>query len=275
MNKFLQKIVSFVKIIIAIFFLLPGGGIFIAKNREELFYAIGVFVFVSLPTFFVLFLKKRTIARFPRFGRVWKFLRIIYAIVIILFLVAVGMSFQKKYENYRTEKAIERINAVKITIDDVRGKNLPPEPDKTLNDSTIAGIDANNNNIRDDVELEIFKRYPDSAKIRAAMLQYAQALQLGLTEVFNSETLVATIRKESSGGLCIGETGPQVSLSDNPEVIREAFAIIDNREKEVDDLVINTGLRKEKHLDNYEKYMTTYSLPTDQNCDIELSSLPN
>ena len=44
------------------------------------------------------------------------------------------------------------------------GKNLPAQPDQKLNDSTIAGIDENKNGIRDDVELAIFKKYPDNAK---------------------------------------------------------------------------------------------------------------
>ena len=35
---------------------------------------------------------------------------------------------------------------------EVNGHRLPPEPDKTLNDSTLLGIDANDNGVGDDVE---------------------------------------------------------------------------------------------------------------------------
>ncbi|MCT7315149.1 hypothetical protein N5I87_03970 [Ralstonia sp. CHL-2022] len=43
-------------------------------------------------------------------------------------------------------------------------------------DASIAGIDANKNGIRDDVEHYIEKTYPDPAQ-RAAMMQYAKAQQ--------------------------------------------------------------------------------------------------
>ncbi|MGC9351010.1 MAG: DUF5011 domain-containing protein, partial [Sulfurovum sp.] len=44
---------------------------------------------------------------------------------------------------------------------EVNGHRLPPEPDKALNDSTLLGIDVNNNDVRDDVERWIYKRYKD------------------------------------------------------------------------------------------------------------------
>jgi hypothetical protein len=41
----------------------------------------------------------------------------------------------------------------------VNGHTLPPEPDKTLNDSTLLGIDTNDNGVRDDVERYILQTY--------------------------------------------------------------------------------------------------------------------
>ena len=41
----------------------------------------------------------------------------------------------------------------------VDGHVLPPEPDKALNDSTLLGIDSNNNGVRDDVERWIYETY--------------------------------------------------------------------------------------------------------------------
>ena len=43
----------------------------------------------------------------------------------------------------------------------VDGHVLPPEPDKALNDSTLLGIDSNNNGVRDDVERWIYKTYDE------------------------------------------------------------------------------------------------------------------
>jgi hypothetical protein len=41
----------------------------------------------------------------------------------------------------------------------VNGHTLPPDPDKTLNDSTLLGVDVNDNGVRDDVERYILQTY--------------------------------------------------------------------------------------------------------------------
>jgi hypothetical protein len=41
----------------------------------------------------------------------------------------------------------------------VNGYMLPPCPDPKINDSTLLGIDTNNNNVRDDVERWLIVRY--------------------------------------------------------------------------------------------------------------------
>ncbi|MDO8451794.1 MAG: hypothetical protein Q7S76_02900 [bacterium] len=79
----------------------------------------------------------------------------------------------------RTDEQVAKIHATKLALDDVMGENLPPVPSNP--DATIAGVDANQNGIRDDVELAIFKEYPDSAKTRAVLLQYALVLQMQMT----------------------------------------------------------------------------------------------
>ena len=37
------------------------------------------------------------------------------------------------------------------------GYILPPKPDSKINDSTLLGVDSNNNGVRDDVEIKIFE----------------------------------------------------------------------------------------------------------------------
>lgn len=41
----------------------------------------------------------------------------------------------------------------------INGHVLPPEPDPKINNSTLLGIDSNNNGVRDDVERWIYKMY--------------------------------------------------------------------------------------------------------------------
>ena len=179
-------------------------------------------------------------------------------------------------EKQKTEEAVLRIHAQKITLDDVMGTKLPPEPNRELNDSTIEGIDANQNGIRDDVELAIFKLYPDSARIRAAELQYAMALEMEMmSNVFNSKTLVAVLQEKSRASLCVTNTGLKVSLADNNETINKAFAITDARKLEVENLVFNTDERRSKRQEIREKYMTSYGDIVGPECDINPTSLPN
>ena len=51
------------------------------------------------------------------------------------------------------------------TIEVIHGYTLPPEPDKTINNATLLGIDSNNNGVRDDVEIWILKKYKDKHPI--------------------------------------------------------------------------------------------------------------
>ena len=51
----------------------------------------------------------------------------------------------------------------------INGYILPPEPDETLNNSTLLGIDSNNNGVRDDVERKIVITYKEPIKIELMM----------------------------------------------------------------------------------------------------------
>jgi hypothetical protein len=49
--------------------------------------------------------------------------------------------------------------------EEVNGFILPPYPDPKINDSTLLGIDVNNNGVRDDVERWLIFRYKDHHRI--------------------------------------------------------------------------------------------------------------
>jgi hypothetical protein len=74
---------------------------------------------------------------------------------------------------------------------EVNGYILPPEPDETLNNSTLLGIDVNNNGVRDDVERWIFlemKIYNGYEKIEQAIaMQKAKATQMALADPANTD----------------------------------------------------------------------------------------
>src|SRR3990167_4323388 len=140
------------------------------------------------------------------FHRAWRIIRWPLGILVVLYIGIVIFSIPHALEKIKTEETVARIHSQKLTIENMNGEHLPPPPDPAQVDATVEGIDANQNGIRDDVELAIFEKYPNDAKIRAAELQYAMALQMYLTEVFNSETLVAAILKDEHGDFCITQT---------------------------------------------------------------------
>lgn len=232
--------------------------IFYAKNNLQLTVDFFILLFITIPTIFLLFFNGKITSKFPKLKIVWKIYRFFYIFFIILCIIVFAVCIKREVDADKTQKTIDFINSKRITLDDVLGKNLPPKPDQAINDSTIAGIDANNNYIRDDVELAIFAKYPNSPKIRSAMLQYAQALQLELTQVYSSETMVAVIKKSDSAYFCLGNSEYGLSLKDLTE--KEDILWAD---------VLNTESRKQKDSMLYEKYMTTYTLPK-EGCNIEI-----
>lgn len=77
-----------------------------------------------------------------------------------------------RFTNAREECSPETIQTSEI----INGITVPLEPDSTLNNSTLAGIDVNKNGVRDDVERVLAKELgSDKAK-------YAAALPLAIAE---------------------------------------------------------------------------------------------
>src|SRR3990167_5687995 len=181
------------------------------------------------------------------FHRSWRIIRWPLGILVVLYIGIVIFSIPHALEKIKTEEVVARIHSQKLTIENVNGEHLPPPPDPVQVDATVEGVDANQNGIRDDVELAIFEKYPNDAKIRAAELQYAMALQMEFTQVFNSETLVNAINEEGRGFLCIAN---------------------DRRANEVENLVANTSERKAFREQIRKKYMASFCLDTTNECDL-------
>ncbi|MFA5095628.1 MAG: hypothetical protein WC447_03160 [Candidatus Paceibacterota bacterium] len=92
--------------------------------------------------------------------KIFKILGWAFLILVGLFIVLVIGRWIYLNKQAKTDEQVIKIHNTKLTLDDVMGKNLPPDPG-ALADTTIQGVDANNNGIRDDVELAVFKKYPN------------------------------------------------------------------------------------------------------------------
>ncbi len=185
-----------------------------------------------------------------------KLLRIICSILLtlaLLYFAAIIYSYPHFRQVQLDKTAVPAIKAQRLTIDDAAGTNLPPQPNSAQIDATVAGIDANDNGIRDDVELAIFAEYPTSSatstQVRAAELQYTKELQLEFTSVFDSPTLVAVMQQEGRGYMCVPNK-PETDF--------------------VEALVFNTDQRKTFREDLNRKYMTSFGLDSSGFCDLSL-----
>ncbi|MCW9054867.1 MAG: hypothetical protein OQJ98_02715 [Candidatus Pacebacteria bacterium] len=195
--------------------------------------------------------------------RAWGVGRWALLIIFVLYIALVIYRVPFVAEDEQTQEAIAFINAQKLNLADVTGERLPPSPDVALNNATVEGVDANENGIRDDVELAIFERYPgdQNIEIRAAMLQYALGLQLELTQVFNSETWVAVTQSEERASGCL--------LSVYSVDVNEYTGLEDyfSARSEVRGLIFNTEQRNEVE-NSIERYQTTFGLLQGENCDL-------
>ena len=63
----------------------------------------------------------------------------------------------------------------------VSGHALPPEPDPTVNDSTLLGVDVNDNGVRDDVERWIYETYKHPIE-RGIFMQSARVYNLVIVD---------------------------------------------------------------------------------------------
>ena len=186
---------------------------------------------------------------------------IFLAAVAAIYVILVIIRMFHFYNLDKTNEQVAKIHNTKLTMDDVIGKNLPPDPGAEA-DKTIAGIDANKNGIRDDVELAIFKQYPDSAKTRAVLLQYALALQMEVVQpVVNKETVTEVVREQSRAYSCVGKI---LSRIDMDKYIKES----DNLRLFVDERQRNTEQRKKARKDFVEK-IGSYSESENEVCDID------
>ena len=244
-------------------------------------YAIGLFFLLLVAGGVALFLLiKRQVA--PAAAPVslaralWHGTRGALLAVLLVFFVLVTLRTPVLIEQEKTPEQIEKIRATKLTLEDVMGTNLPIPPNPELKDTNIAGFDSNRNGIRDDVELAIFEAYPNSARTRAALLQYALIRQMELTqELVNSETVTTVAEQSGRANLCIAELVSSYIVS-RDENLERFIEVGDEFIEFVETNQLNTSARKEAQKSFYAGKLRSYSTPRNISvCDIDLSTLPN
>lgn len=187
--------------------------------------------------------------------KLWRYAKWPLAVLALGYLALVGYRIWAIGAEERTAEAVAAIHAMRLTMADVDGSNLPPRPSPAAAGATVEGIDANDNGIRDDVELAIFEKYQNDVMLRAAILQYAKALQLVFSSVTSTETLEASSWEESRAFFCIDQ---YASNSDFEQEIAYAKQ-----------LILNTEARINTRELVYEKHMSSHGSPNADFCDIK------
>ena len=195
-----------------------------------------------------------------------KILKWTVIVLVGLFILAEIIRLPFRLREEKTVEQVAKIHATKLQLSDVMGENLPPDPGAEA-DKTVQGIDANTNGIRDDVELAIFKEYPNSAKTRAVLLQYALALQMQVIQpIINKDTVTEVVREQSRAFVCIGDI-----------VSRENSRKFDEETNFLTDFIkqrqLNTEERKNSR-NSFLEYISSYN-SLERTCDIDYSTLPN
>jgi hypothetical protein len=168
--------------------------------------------------------------------------------------------------NKKEKEAIKYIMTTpsNITIEMIDGKLLPQQ--KKLDDSSLLGIDLNNNEIRDDVEIKIFNHYTIPVH-RAIMFQAARTKQRMLSNPYmiKQAKILEKISSEILG--CIGYLTEYKKI---PE--------INNIYKTLNKWQYNNKKRVEKYRD-YDKALSggVYSVPKSwsQYCQFDIEKVLN
>lgn len=196
----------------------------------------------------------------------WAFLGLVGIFIILLII-----RFFNYFEVEKVNNQILKIHSTKINMSDVMGDNLPIEPGLGV-DKTIIGIDSNNNGIRDDVEIAIFKEYPDSSKNRAVLLQYALSFQTMVNQPFINEDIATSIMQEKSRAYsCVGTI--LIRDDNNQDIMNRYFEDSDKLHSFIENLQLNTIDRIKNDKDFYKKVRSYSDL--EEGCDIDLSKLSN
>lgn len=101
------------------------------------------------------------------------------ASLILSISIIIGVCFYLKFQETNYDFIIERAAKKQREFSefvDFYGEIEPGLPDKTINSKTILGIDTNNNEVRDDVDVWINRTAYDQNETKA-MRQYAKSVQ--------------------------------------------------------------------------------------------------
>lgn len=154
-----------------------------------------------------------------RRGAKWWLFRIA-AFFVCVYVVLVLIRVRGLFQEEETQKQVEKIHSIRLTQSDVDGTKRPPVPDQAINNSTIEGVDSNENYIRDDVELYILDAYTNLNE-RSAWLQWAKNNQVILLLSNSKEAYKAAAQELGRAGACVVSVYKNLGTKPSWEILKE------------------------------------------------------
>ena len=120
-----------------------------------------------------------------------------------------------------TYNAIESA-PIHITVyKEINGYRLPPEPDETLNNSTLLGIDVNANGVRDDVERKVIETYKEPIKIELMMAANKVAQKILENPVSLAQEYQKEFTKVSNCSNYLEDVGVSIDAISNVDFVQD------------------------------------------------------
>lgn len=167
--------------------------------------------------------------------------------------------YEVEFKSLKATKAYksEQIKEIKYRFyvpEVINGHKLPPEPDETVNNSTLLGIDVNDNGVRDDVERWIYITYRDKHPIYVDI-----ALQAGRAykQVLETPENAKEIRKIVNAPLLCGWY-----YQNDAEEFGDPILVNERIDTKVESKYFNTEERRDTY-NKYDKLLSggVYDLP--------------
>ena len=166
-------------------------------------------------------------------------------------------------------KGMASVPTTALVYLEIAGHRLPFEPDPAVNNSTLLGIDSNNNGIRDDVERQIYENYKDKHPVYIDVgLQAAKAWQEILKNPKNAKETSISLHAAID---CEAYYANHAKYFNEPILIHEKVTTGD-----VKNMMLNTKERNDAFWE-YDSYLTgsvsTVPWPSEakQYCDFNTS----
>lgn len=170
----------------------------------------------------------------------------------------------KKETNIILQAKFHAITSNAITLEiyqEINGHRLPPEPNKTLNDSTLLGIDSNNNGVRDDVERWIYKKYENKHPVH---IDIAMQAARGYKQVLETPEKAKEIHKKVDAAIyCEIHYRTYYKYCDDMQLVTEDRISSDYFIRKI---YFNTVDRESKYL-QFDKLLSGGSYTTPKPCE--------